>query len=86
MWFKKSEAVRARRAASELRKIADLLERIGVDPKGQPHPEIATIAENLTAIRTELGKTVRARGMSESSRRAVAEGFTNIGKALRTKS
>jgi hypothetical protein len=86
MWFRLREKARARRAASELRKIADLLERIGVDPKGQPHPEIATIAENLTQIRMELGKTVRARGMSEGSRRAVADGFTNIGQALRTKS
>jgi hypothetical protein len=86
MWYRKSEAVRARRAASELRKIADLLERIGVDTDGQPHPEIGTIAENLTAIRMELGRTVRARGMSEAGRRSVADGFTNIGNALRTKS
>lgn len=86
MWFRRTEAARARRAASELRRIADLLERIEVDPKGHPHPEIATIAENLIAIRTELGKTVRARGMTDSSRRAVADGFTNIGNALRAKS
>jgi uncharacterized membrane-anchored protein len=82
VWIKKSEAARAKRAASELRKIADLLERIKVDPKGEPHPEIATIAEELKGIRVELAKTVRARGMNADSRRAIADGFADIGKAL----
>ena len=86
MWFKRSEAATAKRAASELRQIADLLEKIEVDAKAQAHPEIATIAKNLKAIRMELGRTVRAGSMSASSRRAVADGFTNIGRALRTRS
>ncbi|HEV2216183.1 MAG TPA: hypothetical protein VGV88_01305 [Candidatus Dormibacteraeota bacterium] len=84
MWIKRSEAARGRRAAAELRKIADLLERVKVDPDGKPHPEIATIAENLKVIRIEMGKTVKARGLSDDSRRAIADGFTDIGKALRT--
>jgi hypothetical protein len=84
VWRKRTEAARGKRAAAELRKIADLLERIEIDPDGKPHPEISTIAENLKAIRVELGKTVRARGMSADSRRAIANGFTNIGKALRS--
>jgi hypothetical protein len=83
--MKKSEARSAGQAASELRKIADLLERIKVNPKGRPHPEIATIAADLKAIRIELGKSVRAGAMSESSQRAIADGFTNIGNALGTK-
>jgi hypothetical protein len=84
--LKRSEKATAKRAATELRQIADLLEKIEVDPKGEAHPEIATIAKNLKAIRVELGKTVRARSMSASSRRAVADGFANIGRALRTRS
>ena len=85
MWFKLREKATAKRAADELRQIAELLEKIEVDPKGQPHPEITTIYKNLSAIRREMSKTVRAHAMSASSRRAVAEGFTNIGRALRTK-
>ena len=83
MWFKRSEAARGHVAAAELRKIADLLEKIEVDRNARPHPEIATIAKDLKAIRIELGKTVRARGMSDDSRRAIADGFTDIGEALR---
>jgi hypothetical protein len=86
VWRKKTEAATAKKAANELREIAELLEKIEVDLKAQAHPEIATIYKNLSTIRKELGKTVRAHSMSAASRRVVAEGFTNIGRALRSRS
>jgi hypothetical protein len=86
VWRKVTEKTTASKAAAELRKIADRLEEIGVDPKAAPHPEITTIYKNLSAISKELGKTVKSHSMSASSRRAVADGFANIGRALRTRS
>ena len=83
MWISQREATSARRAASEFRKIANYLERIGVDPEGRAHPEIKVIADNLTAIRKELAKTGKRRNLSEDGRQVVADGFNSIGNAMR---
>ena len=74
---------RAGKAADELRRIADLLERIAVSKEGGAHPELVSITSSLTSIRRGLEGTVKRGSMTAAERGQISAGFTSIGQSLR---
>lgn len=73
----------AGKAADELHRIADLLEKIEVSEMGGAHAEMASITSSLTAIRRSLERAVKRGRMTAAERAQISAGFTSIGKSLR---
>ncbi len=69
----------------ELRRIADLLERLGEKPGGnKPHPELAQIAKRFARVGDTLGKSIASgRGVTAAQIKGIATNLEAAAAALR---
>jgi len=87
--MKVSEGDAAKDAAREMRRTADLLDKLA---NGKPspsqrararaHPEMARIARRFAAINTTLEKGVKAGSVTSAQLRSLGRNFAAIGAAL----
>jgi hypothetical protein len=87
--IKRGEDGAAEKAAREMRRTADLLDRLTrIKPtarqraRARAHPEMERIARRFAAINTSLAKGVAAGSVSAAQLRSIGRNFAAIGKAL----
>jgi hypothetical protein len=87
--IKRGEDGAAEKAAREMRRTADLLDRLTrVKPtarqkaRARAHPEMERIARRFAAINASLAKGVAAGSVSAAQLRSIGRNFAAIGKAL----